>query len=260
MALTEEMSALSGTIGNAQGSVILTLRPGEMHMPGSKPCEPGCDCPKHDGRNRGRRCLPGCDCGRHTRSGPPRKTAEEKAEYHQNYREERREEAREYARNYRAENPEKVKEANRKWVEANRDYSRERNRKWRADNRDKAFESKLARRHDMTLVDWQEWWDAHGGRCYLCGDPLDGVKAVIDHDHACCPKNRSCAKCRRGLACGNCNSLVGFAGDDPDRLERIVANFRIAADAAQKRIGKPAQAELFDINEAASRHKEKDVS
>lgn len=35
--------------------------------------------------------------------------------------------------------------------------------------------------------------------------------AVVDHDHACCPRSNSCGKCVRGILCRECNKLL------PDR-------------------------------------------
>lgn len=205
-------------------------------MPGNKPCPPGCACRKHEPRFR--------------------QSAEIKAMYRREYRARNREKAREYARQYRAENPEKVRESNRRWREANHEYALERNRQWRATNRDRTLAGELRRRHGMTLDGWQAMWDAQGERCYLCADPLEGVRVVIEHDHSCCPQNQSGARCRRGLACGNCNSLLGFAADDPDRLDRIAGRFRIAAAGARERITESGQAELpIDLKRAA-RHQE----
>lgn len=63
------------------------------------------------------------------------------------------------------------------------------------------------------------WDDA---KCAMCGETED---LHIDHDHACCdnPKGGSCGACVRGLLCANCNHLLGFAGDKPERLMAAVA-------------------------------------
>jgi hypothetical protein len=60
-------------------------------------------------------------------------------------------------------------------------------------------------------------------------------QSVIDHVHDCCGWN-SCAACRRGLACAGCNKVIGFAGDDPERLHRIADNLAVANIAARTRI------------------------
>ena len=90
-----------------------------------------------------------------------------------------------------------------------------------------------ASRRSKHGVDVDTWWAdvfaKQGGKCYLCDDPLDistSGAIHIDHDHSCCPSGQSCARCRRGLAHKACNTLIGLAGDDPDRLERITHNLR----------------------------------
>jgi hypothetical protein len=80
-------------------------------------------------------------------------------------------------------------------------------------------------------------WKAQDGKCYLCDRPLGPeLMAVVEHDHRCCPQNRSCEVCRRGLACNACNHIIGFAHDDPDLLERIAANLRPAVAMVTARL------------------------
>jgi hypothetical protein len=68
----------------------------------------------------------------------------------------------------------------------------------------------------------------------------------LDHDHRCCPRGKSCQYCRRGLACPECNQLIGLAHDDPDRLRRIAANLEIALKDADARLAlKPGQETLL---------------
>lgn len=82
--------------------------------------------------------------------------------------------------------------------------------------------------HGMSLEEWDAMWAAQGGRCCYCESqlPVNRKLVHIDHDHSCCAPKRSCALCRRGLACQNCNFVIGNALDDPDRLELIAANLR----------------------------------
>jgi hypothetical protein len=59
-------------------------------------------------------------------------------------------------------------------------------------------------------ITWQEGealYAKQSGMCALCDKPLDG-KFHVDHDHRCCPGDRSCGKCVRGLLCGICNCYV----------------------------------------------------
>jgi hypothetical protein len=59
-----------------------------------------------------------------------------------------------------------------------------------------------------------------GGGCAVCGctPEENGKRLAVDHDHACCAGRESCGKCIRGLLCVKCNSLLGYADDDPARL------------------------------------------
>lgn len=53
--------------------------------------------------------------------------------------------------------------------------------------------------------------------CQICG--CDPAKPFIDHDHACCPGDRSCGDCVRGVLCQGCNLGLGAFKDDPSKLE-----------------------------------------
>lgn len=56
--------------------------------------------------------------------------------------------------------------------------------------------------------------------CQVCGSTK---RLCIDHDHACCPGSKACGKCVRGRICTNCNSALGHAKDDIDRLKGLIA-------------------------------------
>src|SRR6185312_16910761 len=118
---------------------------------------------------------------------------------------------REYGRRYRQAHPERVRERKRRERE-----------NWQRLGINPQLPSMRKFRHGPDHeVMWATFWDAQQGLCYLCGDPLstESYRDIhVDHDHTCCPKGRTCAFCRRGLACDRCNMLIGAAGDDPDLL------------------------------------------
>lgn len=76
---------------------------------------------------------------------------------------------------------------------------------------------KLQKTYGITLEEYNKILDSQNGVCYLCkkhekklhkktGKP---VYLSVDHDHSCCPGQKTCGKCTRGLLCNNCNTLIG---------------------------------------------------
>ena len=71
-----------------------------------------------------------------------------------------------------------------------------------------------------------EWYDEtlkiQGGHCALCDTkPAENKRFQVDHDHACCPTDKThrktCGKCVRGLLCESCNTELGS-------LEKFIAD------------------------------------
>jgi len=172
----------------------------------------------------------------------------------------------ERSRRWREANPEKARqsaiETKRRWREANpervRQEGREQMRRWREANPEKTLESARRYReanpekHRATVRHSAARWK-HGpnhlelragllakqdGRCYLCNEPMPPGGSVIEHDHSCPHHSpeQSCSACVRGLACSNCNTLIGLAGDSPSRLRLVARNLEKAKKAAAKRI------------------------
>lgn len=61
-------------------------------------------------------------------------------------------------------------------------------------------------------------------RCAVCLRDLSHGKFRIDHDHACCPGQKGCGGCIRGVLCVACNVALGNLGDgrDIELLRRLV--------------------------------------
>lgn len=137
----------------------------------------------------------------------------------------------------RARNADKVRAYNREWAERNKGRRQEYGRAYRQANREKLLAAGAAKRHGPWIAeDWAAMWDKQGGCCYLCGSELTEGKAFVDHDHRCCPNDRSCRVCRRGIACDRCNVAIGMAADDPDRLRRMAANLEVALRDVEDRM------------------------
>lgn len=77
-----------------------------------------------------------------------------------------------------------------------------------------------------------EWFEAtlyeQDFRCAICKrHESEFVKRfAVDHDHACCPGNKSCGECIRGLLCISCNNGLGRFNDDLERMESAVSYLR----------------------------------
>lgn len=79
----------------------------------------------------------------------------------------------------------------------------------------------LLAKHGMTRAQRDAIAEAQGG-CRICDRTDPGAKGwVVDHDRSCCPGDRSCGSCRRGVLCQWCNSALGYAGDNPEVLRRM---------------------------------------
>jgi hypothetical protein len=91
-------------------------------------------------------------------------------------------------------------------------------------------------RYSLTLSQYRAMWTAQGGACKLCRRPASGRSEVlaVDHDHSCCPDQRSCGACVRGLLCDRCNNGLGCFGDNPELLRAAAAYLDAAATALSR--------------------------
>jgi hypothetical protein len=55
-----------------------------------------------------------------------------------------------------------------------------------------------------------------------CKEPT-GHGWTVDHDHACCPGERSCGKCVRAILCMNCNNALGCVRDNIEILRKMIS-------------------------------------
>jgi hypothetical protein len=79
----------------------------------------------------------------------------------------------------------------------------------------------MTHRYGLSRAQYDSMLEAQGGVCAICkGAETDATRFrfSVDHDRKCCPTDRTCGKCVRGLLCNTCNRLLGMAADDPQRL------------------------------------------
>jgi hypothetical protein len=107
--------------------------------------------------------------------------------------------------------------ASRRFYQANKKKISERKRRWRKENpeyrekevirqRKKALES-----YGGSLEQYNRMLAEQDGKCKLCRQRPRKRSLCADH----CHKRVKL----RALLCTNCNSMFGFSGDNPDRLE-----------------------------------------
>lgn len=154
----------------------------------------------------------------------------------------------------------------RSWKERNRTRVADYQRAWHAQidttselatnrKRYKANRLRMRERDNAARLRWRHgflsgkdkaaMWQAQDGKCYLCGREMTPGREAVDHDHSCCPKDRSCSICRRGLACRKCNLAIGHADDDPARLRRMADALEAANLAVKARKASAAIAETL---------------
>ncbi len=68
---------------------------------------------------------------------------------------------------------------------------------------------RLRRRYGITREYYETMLAGQNGCCAICGRS-DDAGLVVDHDHFCCPGEKSCGDCIRGLLCSLCNLKLGW--------------------------------------------------
>ena len=83
--------------------------------------------------------------------------------------------------------------------------------------------ARLKMRYGITQNQYDWLLDQQDHKCYLCDEPetlmhhaTGMLRALaVDHDHRCCPGNKACGRCVRGLLCYNCNRFMGRVDNSP---------------------------------------------
>lgn len=100
-------------------------------------------------------------------------------------------------------------------------------REWQGKNRrrylDGANEARRKRLFGISKERYEALLAEQGGGCGICGGQSGKQRFAIDHDHSCCPTERTCGQCVRGLLCHMCNHGLGQFRDSPGLLHRAIA-------------------------------------
>jgi hypothetical protein len=119
----------------------------------------------------------------------------------------------------REENPELFAQIRRQyskdWSEKNREKRRETDRK-----------VALKRKFGITVEQYDGLLEAQRGMCLTCDAKPTDKRLAVDHDHNCCPGQKTCGKCIRGLLCSNCNTALGLIKERQDVLYNMLQYLR----------------------------------
>jgi hypothetical protein len=111
------------------------------------------------------------------------------------------------------------------WAAENHERILDLNRAWYRRNIERVRDSKRRLWYKLTTPEWEVKFESQGRCCAICKslEPHD-KNWNTDHDHACCPTNRTCGKCIRSILCGPCNLGLGGFQDTPEWL-RAAADY-----------------------------------
>lgn len=119
----------------------------------------------------------------------------------------------------------------------NRGFRSDYFKRYREANRERLNERKreehLRAKYGITSAQYTALHISQGGACAICGGTNNGRRLNVDHDHSCCPGQKTCGKCVRGLLCVNCNRALGLFQDRPESLEKGAAYLRSCSTTAR---------------------------
>lgn len=75
-------------------------------------------------------------------------------------------------------------------------------------------ENHLHKKYNMSLSEYDTLFEQQDGVCAICGDSPNTKRLFVDH----CHKTGKI----RGLLCGRCNSMLGFAKDSISNLASAI--------------------------------------
>jgi hypothetical protein len=99
---------------------------------------------------------------------------------------------------------------------------------WRRNNPNKVRNSRLKHKFSLTSAAYDAMLSTQNGVCAICGQPEtmmrrgQVVALSVDHDRTCCPTERSCGSCIRGLLCYSCNTGIARFNDNPAILQKAI--------------------------------------
>jgi hypothetical protein len=113
-------------------------------------------------------------------------------------------------------NREEEKAWQSKWRKKNAKRLRQKEREAYAKNPRPSQSATMKYKYGITYDEYDLLLEKQGGGCGICGSKIPGGRGRfhIDHDHSCCPTEKTCGKCVRGLLCAHCNTKLGMLESD----------------------------------------------
>ena len=100
------------------------------------------------------------------------------------------------------------------WKAANPERNKATNKKWNDNNYSKKRHRDLKEQYGITPDQYQSMFDSQNGSCKICSIHQDKLSKRLSIDH-CHDTGKV-----RGLLCGNCNLMLGYAEDKVDLLQK----------------------------------------
>jgi Recombination endonuclease VII len=158
---------------------------------------------------------------------------EQRRQYVRDWRERHPEYGPEYRRRRREEQPEKYEEGLayvRQWRRDNPGYEAPGHdaamAAWKAKNPEYFTNWNRKHLYGLTPEDYYDLLEAQNYRCAICDEPSD--RLCVDHCHE--------TDQIRGLLCIRCNSMLGFARDNTERLMRAADYLNHVREEADREI------------------------
>jgi hypothetical protein len=77
--------------------------------------------------------------------------------------------------------------------------------------------NKMWYKYRLTVEALAYMWLRQDRKCASCARPLTEPIARVDHDHNCCPGEKTCGRCVRDIICDECNVAAGRMHDESRR-------------------------------------------
>jgi Recombination endonuclease VII len=92
-------------------------------------------------------------------------------------------------------------------------------------NTEERWEQYIRIKYCLSAKEYYAILERQNGHCATCPkteEECSKKRFHVDHDHSCCPGERSCGKCVRGLLCQQCNMAIGLVYENPDTLLAMI--------------------------------------